>query len=216
MARWTISATLRIRERLMTPQHYPLWVAQELDDNDPRVGLVIGWHAPQSDADPLLVQDLAPVFVGEGGKAGGSSVFVAADPYFVAATREQAVEALNAHVKPRHDAQVEEAAREEKRRRREAAVVAARDSAVRGELAPLQDAVVDRLRPAIPKLAEVAGEAEWELVGPHHVQVRVKRRRPVTEVLLDWDQDLIRYVTAVLGEGWTVTVNKPGLLNRRR
>lgn len=199
----------------MIAQHYELWVAQEAGDPEPIVGMVIGWETPQSDEKPMAVPDLAPVFVTEGGQMGGSSVFVAAGPYFVAVTRERAIERLEAYLKPRRQGQSAETDIERKRRW-EAAVDVARDSAVGGELASLQAAVVDRLRPTIPKLADVAGEAEWKLVAPRHVLVTVHLRRPVIEAVPKWDEDLIRYAKAILGDGWIVTVNKPGRLYQRR
>ncbi|MEH1014826.1 hypothetical protein V6U90_17155 [Micromonospora sp. CPCC 206060] len=201
----------------MIPQHYPLWLAQDLgDDQEPIVGMVIGWQMPQPDVNPPAVQDLDPVFVDEGNETGGSSVFVAVKPYFVAATRDEAVKALEAHVKPRREARAKEATREQAKRRREAEATHARQSAEEGVLMPAQAVIVDRLRPLIPKLAEVAGEAEWKLVKPRHIEVTVKRKTPVMEALSDWDQDLIKSATAVLGEEWAVTVRKPGFLRGLR
>ena len=200
----------------MIGQHYELWVAQKRGDSEPIVGMVIGWEAPQSDAEPLGVEHLAPVFVTEGGKTGESSVFVAAHPYVVAVTRERAVQGLQGQAEPRREVRSEETEREERRRRWDAAAEVARDSAVGGELASLQAAVVDRLRPALPKLAGVAGEAEWKLVAPRHVLVTVHQRTPVLDALPEWDEELITHAKAVLGEGWIVTVNKPGRVYRRR
>lgn len=37
---------------------------------------------------------------------------------------------------------------------------------------PAQAVIVDRLRPLIPKLAEVAREAEWKLIEPRHIEIR--------------------------------------------
>lgn len=60
------------------------------------------------------------MFVDEGSETGGSSVFVAVNTYFVAATRDEAVKAREAHVMPRREARDKESAREQEKRRREA------------------------------------------------------------------------------------------------
>ncbi|OWV08887.1 hypothetical protein B5D80_11065 [Micromonospora wenchangensis] len=200
----------------MILQPYPLWLAQEMSDlASPLVGAVIGWQPPPSN-EAAYPQELSPVFVTQGDDHGGGGVYVAVSPWFIGPTAAEARELALEYARPRR--QEQEAAQELERRnqQREDATGRARRRAEGGDLEVAKALAETSMRPRIPKLVAVLADAEWKRTDARRIELRVRKRTPVMDVVTDWQNDVRAVVQSVLGDDWQVDIRMPGLLGGLR
>ncbi|MEU8158125.1 hypothetical protein AB0B94_31105 [Micromonospora sp. NPDC048986] len=89
----------------MIPQSYPLWVAK-IEDSEPQVGYVIGWHLPAPlgdvDRDAATVAEPVVVLVDEKTRQQYWTGFLGSENPFYGDTMDQALEAAAQYINRQH------------------------------------------------------------------------------------------------------------------